>query len=117
VYFVGKPEMSSLTQTVSISGLRYDIETEAILQKTATWLDFSTFRDLIASESILGVTAATDRVRGLLAATLNRTLSPSVSMHGTVESVQGIGVFADVTALHIRTMSDGTLGLTVTDKP
>jgi hypothetical protein len=117
VYFVGKPEMSPLTQTVSIGGLRYDIETEAILQKTATWLDFSTFRDLIASESILGVTAATDRVRGLLATTLNRTLSPSVSMHGTVESVQGIGVFADVTALHIRTMSDGTLSLTVTDKP
>ncbi|HBH79437.1 MAG TPA: hypothetical protein DDY39_06385, partial [Nitrospira sp.] len=102
---------------VSIGGLRYDIETETILQKTATWLDFSTFRDLIASESILGVTAATDRVRGLLATTLNRTLSPSVSMHGTVESVQGIGVFADVTALHIRTMSDGTLSLTVTDKP
>ena len=117
VYFVGKPEISTLTQTVSIGGLRYDIETETILQKTATWLDFSTFRDLIASESILGVTAATDRVRGLLATTLNRTLSPSVSMHGTVESVQGIGVFADVTALHIRTMSDGTLGLTVTDRP
>ncbi|MBX3349549.1 MAG: DUF4403 family protein [Nitrospira sp.] len=117
VYFVGKPEMSSLTQTVSIGGLRYDIETEAILQKTATWLDLSTFRDLIASESILGVTAATDRVRSLLATTLNRTLSPSVSMHGTVESVQGIGVFADVNALHIRTMSDGTLGLAVTDKP
>jgi Domain of unknown function (DUF4403) len=117
VYFVGKPEMSSLTQTVSIGGLRYDIETEAILQKTATWLDFSTFRDLIASESILGVTTATDRVRSLLATTLNRTLSPSVSMHGTVESVQGIGVFADVNALHIRTMSDGKLGLTVTDKP
>ena len=117
VYFVGKPEMSSLTQTVSLGGLRYDRETEAILRKTATWLDFSTFRDLIASESIIGVTAATDRTRSLLATTLHRALSPSVSMHGTVESVQGIGVFADVNALHIRTMSDGTLGLTVTDKP
>ncbi len=117
VYFVGKPEMSSLTQTVSISGLRYDSETEAILQETATWLDVSTFRDLVASESVLGVTTATDRVRSLLASTLNRTLSSSVSMHGTVESVQGIGVFADVKALHVRTMSDGTLTLTVTDKP
>jgi hypothetical protein len=117
VYFVGKPEMSSLTQTVSFGGLRYDPATEAILRKTVAWLDLSTFQDLIASESILGVTAATDRVRGLLATTLNRALSPSVSMHGTVESVQGIGVFADVNALHIRTMSDGTLGLTVRDKP
>lgn len=113
VYFVGKPEMSYLTQTVSLSGLRYDIETEALLQKMVTWLDLSTFRDLIASESVFGVTAATDRVRGLLAATLNRTLSSSVSMHGTLESVQGIGVFADGNALHIRTMSDGTLGLTL----
>ena len=117
VYFVGKPEMSSLTQTVSISGLRYDSETEAILQETATWLDVSTFRDLVASESVLGVTTATDRVRSLLATTLNRTLSSSVSMHGTMESVQGIGVFADVQAFHFRTMSDGTPTLTVTDKP
>jgi hypothetical protein len=117
VYFVGKPEMNFLTQTVSLGGLRYDLATEKLLQKTVDWLDFSTFRDLIASESVIGVTAATDRVRGLLATTLNRALSPSVSMHGIVESVQGIGVFADVNALHIRTMSDGTLGLTVTDKP
>jgi hypothetical protein len=112
-YFVGKPEMSTLTQTVSLSGLRYDLQTEALLQKTVAWLDLSTFRDLITSESILGVTTATDRVRALLATTLNRAFSPSVSMHGTVESVQGIGVFADVNALHVRTMSDGTLGLTV----
>ncbi len=117
VYFVGKPDMSTLTQTVSISGLRYDIETEALLQKTADWLDFATFRDLVASETVLGVTPATDRVRGLLTTTLHRALSPSISMHGTVESVQGIGVFADSTALHVRTMSDGTLDVTVTDKP
>jgi hypothetical protein len=117
VYFVGKPEMSSLTQTVSLGGLRYDLETEALVQTTAAWLDLPTLRDLVASESILGVTPATDRVRGLLATTMNRALSPSVAMHGTVESVQGIGVFADVNALHIRTMSDGTLGLTVAEKP
>jgi hypothetical protein len=117
VYFVGKPEMSSLTQTVSFGGIRYDLETEALLQKTATWLDLSTFRDLIASESILGVTPATDRVRSLLATTLNRALSPSVSLQGTLESIQGIGVFADVNALPIRTMSNGTLSMTVTDKP
>jgi hypothetical protein len=109
--------MSSLTQTVSLGGLRYDLETEALVQTTAAWLDLSTLRDLVASESILGVTPATDRVRGLLATTMNRALSPSVAMHGTVESVQGIGVFADVNALHIRTMSDGTLGLTVAEKP
>lgn len=117
VYFVGKPELSSLTQTVSLSGLRYDFTTETLVQKTVAWLDLSAFRDLIASESVLGVTAATDRMRGLLATTLNRALSPSVSMHGTVESVQGIGVFADVAALHVRTMSDGTLSIVPTGKP
>jgi len=117
VYFVGKPEMSSLTQTVSLGGLRYDIATETLIQKAVAWLDLSEFRDLIASESVLGVTAATDRVRGLLATTLNRALSPSVSMQGTVESVQGIGVFADAKALHVRTMSNGTLSVTIAGKP
>jgi hypothetical protein len=37
-------------------------------------------------------------------------------MHGTVASVQGIGVFADVDALYVRAMSDGTLSLKVADK-
>ena len=117
VYFVGKPEMSSLTQTVSLSGLRYDLATETLIQKTVAWLDLSVFRDLMASESIIGVTAATDRMRGLLATTLNRALSPSITMHGTVESVQGIGVFADAKALHVRTMSNGTLNVTIAGKP
>ncbi|MFO0697723.1 MAG: DUF4403 family protein [Nitrospira sp.] len=112
-YFVGKPEMNSLTQTVSLSGLRYDLATESLLQKTVDWLDLSIFRDLIASETVFGVRAATDRIGALLAAGMNRTLNPSISMHGTVGTVQGIGVFADVKALHVRTMSDGTLGLTV----
>jgi len=37
-------------------------------------------------------------------------------MHGTVASVQGIGVFADVNALYVRAQSDGTVSLTVVDE-
>jgi hypothetical protein len=62
------------------------------------------------------VTTETDRIKGLLAAALNRPLSPTVSMRGTVASVQGINVFADVNALHVQLMSEGTLGVTVGGK-
>ncbi len=34
-------------------------------------------------------------------------------MNGTVSSVQGVGVFADVNALYVRAMSDGALDLKV----
>jgi hypothetical protein len=50
-------------------------------------------------------------MRDLVTKALNRELSPSITTHGTVTSVQGIGVFADVNALHVRMMTDGSLSL------
>lgn len=116
VYLVGKPEINALTQTISFSSLRYDPATENLLQGAPNWFNRSALRELIASEALLEATPAIDRLRDLLTIGLNRTLSPAVSMRGTVASVQGIGVFADVNALYVRVMSDGTASLTVMDK-
>jgi Domain of unknown function (DUF4403) len=117
VYLVGKPDMNALTQTVYISDLQYDRATANLLQTKAAWLYRTTLRELIASEAVMGVTPATDRLREVLTKALNRTVSPTVSMQGTIQTVQGISVFADVNALHVRTMSDGTLTITATGKP
>ncbi len=113
VYFVGTPEMNVLTQTVHIGGIRYDSATEKLLLKKADWIHGSAFRDFISSEAVLGVGPAIDRLRGLFTAALNRSINPTISMHGTVSSVQGVGVFADVNALYVRAMSDGALNLKV----
>jgi hypothetical protein len=115
-YFVGKPEINALTQTVHISGIRYDSATEKLLLKNAGWIYGSEFREFIANQAFLAVTPAIDRLRNLLTTGLNRSVNPAISMHGTVESVQGIGVFADVNALYVRALSDGTLSLEVADK-
>jgi hypothetical protein len=116
VYLVGKPEINALTQTISFSGLRYDPATDNLLKTAPDWFNRYALRDLIASEAFLEATPAINRVRDLLTIGLNRTLSPDISMHGTVASVQGIAVFADVNALYVRAMSDGTLSLKVVDK-
>jgi hypothetical protein len=116
VYFVGKPEINALTQTVHISGIRYDAATEKLLLKNADWLYRSEFREFIASRAFLAVTPALDRLSNLLTTGLNRSVNPAISMHGTVASVQGIGVFADVNALYVRALSDGALSLKVADK-
>jgi hypothetical protein len=115
-YFIGKPEINALTQTVHISGLRYDSATEKLLLKNAGWIYRSEFREFIASQAFLAVTPAIDRLRNLLTTGLNRSVNPAISMHGTVASVQGIGVFADVDALYVRAMSDGALSVKVADK-
>lgn len=117
VYFAGKPEMNALTQTVHISGLHYDFATEKLLMKNAGWLYHSPFRDFIASETVLEVAPAIDRLRDLLATALNRPVSPAISMHGTVASVQGIGVFAGDKALYVRVLSDGTVNVKAVGKP
>ena len=118
LYFVGKPEMNTLTQSVQIGGLRLDLDSEQFLQKSGPdWLDRSSVTDLVMREVVLGVTPAIDRMRDLVTKALNRELSPTITTHGTVTSVQGIGVFADVNRLYVRVMSDGTLTLKVDGKP
>ena len=118
LYFVGKPEMNMLTQSIQIGGLRLDHDSEQLLQKEGPdWLYHSSIRDLIATETVFGVTSATDRMRNLLTKAFDRTLSPAITMQGSTSSVQGIGVFADVNSLYVRVMSDGSLNLKVEGKP
>ncbi|HEX5647935.1 MAG TPA: DUF4403 family protein [Nitrospira sp.] len=117
VYMIGKPGMNVLTQSVFIGDLYWDSATEKRLLEVASWLHSASFRALVAEQAVFGVTPETDRIKGLLTSALNRPLSPTVSMHGTVASVQGINVFADVNALHVQTMSEGTLSVTVGGKP
>ncbi|MBS0182024.1 MAG: DUF4403 family protein [Nitrospira sp.] len=117
LYFVGKPEMNMLAQSVQIGGLRLDLDSEQLLQKSGPdWLAGSSISELVTGETVLGVTPAIDRMRDLVTKALNRELSPTITTHGTVTSVQGIGVFADANALYVRMMSEGSLNLKVNDK-
>ena len=110
--------MNMLTQSIQIGGLRLDHDSEQLLQKEGPdWLYHSSIRDLIATETVFGVTSATDRMRNLLTKAFDRTLSPAITMQGSPSSVQGIGVFADVNSLYVRVMSDGSLNLKVEGKP
>jgi hypothetical protein len=113
VYMIGKLGMNVLTQTVFIGDLYWDPATEQVLRDVASWLHNSSFRELVAEQTVFGVTPNTDRIKRLLVAALNRPLSPTVSLRGTVASVQGINVFADVNSLRVQLMSEGTLGVTV----
>jgi hypothetical protein len=113
VYMIGKPGMNLLTQTIFIGDLYWDPATEKLLPEVASWLHNASFRELVGDQAVFGVTPETDRIKSLLAAALNRPLSPTVSMRGTVASVQGVNVFADAKALRVQVMSEGTLGVTV----
>ena len=114
VYLIGKPEINPMIQAVYLSGLRYDLGTTHLLQKTAPhWFNDAPLQETIAPDIALGVTPMLDRIRDSLRTGLNRTLTPTVSMQGTVTSMQGIAVFAERDALHVHAMSDGTLNVMV----
>ncbi len=118
VYLIGKPEINVMTQAVYLSGLRYDLGTTRLLQTTAPhWFNDAALRETIAPDIALGVTPTIDRIRDSLRTGLNRTLTPTVSMQGTVTSMQGIAVFAERDTLHVRMMSEGTLNVMVGNKP
>lgn len=118
VYLIGKPEINTMTQAVYLSGLRYDPGTTHLLQTTAPdWFNDAPLRESITPEVVLGVTPMIDRIRDSLRTGLNRTLTPTISMRGTVTSMQGIAVFSDVDALYIRSMSTGTLNVDASSEP
>lgn len=118
VYLIGKPDINVMTQALYLSGLRYDRGTTHLLQKTAPhWFNDAPLQETIAPDIALGVTPMIDRLRDSLRTGLNRTLTPTVSMQGTVTSMQGIAVFAERDALHVRAMSDGTLNVMVNSEP
>ncbi|MBX3327667.1 MAG: DUF4403 family protein [Nitrospira sp.] len=118
VYLIGKPEINAMTRAVYLSGLRYDLGTTHLLQTTApAWFNNAPLRETLAPEIVLGVTPMIDRIRDSLRTGLNRTLTPTVSIQGTVTSMQGIAVFADVDALYVRTMSNGTLHVIASSEP
>ena len=115
-YMIGKPGMNVLTQTVFIGDLRWDDATEKVLLEVASWLHNASFRELVGDHSVFGVTPSTDRIKGLLTAALNRSLSPTVSLRGNVESVQGVNVFAAADGLHVQAMSEGTVSVAVGER-
>ena len=118
LYLIGKPKINVMTQTVYLGGLRYDLKTAQLFQAGAPdWLYHAPLREVITPEIMLGVKPMVDQWRDLLQTGLNRTLSPIVSMQGTVTSMPGIAVFADVDALHVHAVSDGTLSVTVDRTP
>ena len=109
--------MNMLTQSVQIGGLRLDQDSEQLLAKSGPhWLARSSVIELVMDEVVLGVSPAIDRMRSLVTKAMNRELSPAITTHGTVTSVQGIGVFADMNALYVRMMTDGSLSLKVDGK-
>ncbi len=112
-YFLGKPRLNSMTQTLYFENLRYDAATAQQLGKSAKWLFHSSFRGFIAAEAVVGVTQATKKMQNLIAPVLNQRLSPDLVMRGKLSSFQGIGVFADTAALQVRVVADGTLNLEV----
>ncbi|MDF0672948.1 MAG: DUF4403 family protein [Nitrospira sp.] len=118
VYLIGKLEINTMTQAVYLSGLRYDLGTTQLLQTSApAWFNDVPLRETITPEIALGVTPMIDRIRDSLRTGLNRTLTPTVSMQGTVTSMQGIAVFADIDVLHVRAMSNGTLNVIASNEP
>lgn len=118
VYLIGKLDFNPMTQAVYLGGLRYDLGTTHLLQTTAPdWFSNAPLQESITPEIVFGVTPMIDRIRDSLRTGLSRTLTPTVSMQGTVTSMQGIAVFADVDALYVRTMSNGTLNVMASSEP
>lgn len=118
LYLIGKPEINTMTQTVYLSGLRYDLKTAQLLQDGAPdWLHHAPLREVITPEIMFGVKPMVDHWRDLLQTGLNRTLNPTVSLQGAVTSMAGIAVFADTDALHVHAVSDGILNVMADSEP
>lgn len=111
VYLIGTPQLNMLTQTLYFDSLRYDFETGQMLEKSAEWLARSTFREVISTEAVVGVSSVVKQVQDLLAPAMNYRLNQALLLQGKLASVQAIGVFADTKGLHVQVMAEGKLNV------
>ena len=104
---------ATLNQIVSLSNLEYDIHTKNIVLKTADWLYHDSLKEFLRVNGRFDAHQVLDRAKTRLQTGMNRQVSDGVGLSATMDSLQGLGIFAAPDTLFVRVRLDGSATLTV----
>jgi uncharacterized protein DUF4403 len=114
LYLYGRPQLESISQTLTVPDLDYTVETKDLLTKVAAWLLDAQIRQLLRSKAQWDLKPTLSSVKAELTAALNHNLGNGVALRGSVDDLEAIGILADGIATHVRLRADGTVSTVVT---
>jgi hypothetical protein len=107
LYTVGRPVIDTLTSTLSMPDLEYDVGTSNLLVGGLAWLGGPTITDFLRSNVRINLAPVIEQGRVLLEKNLNRQLAPGVELHAQVSVARVLGVRAAPHALLARGVATG----------
>ena len=113
LYLYGRPQLENISQMLSVPDLDYTLETKDVAMKAASWLLDNQIRDLLRANARWDLKPALSTLRTRLDTALNRDLGNGVTLKGSVDDVEVLGILADGKATHVRVRADGTVSTSV----
>jgi hypothetical protein len=113
VYLRGTPRFHPRKRYFDFPDLDYDLKSGDILLEIADWVSKSGFRNELRKAIKLPIGPKMDGYKEIINKTLNRPLSPYVSLNTRVESFKLLGGYADNEGIVVRVSLDGTATMDV----
>ncbi|HLL93804.1 MAG TPA: DUF4403 family protein [Spirosoma sp.] len=100
IYLRGRPYYDAQTQTISLKDITYDLETENLLQRSASWLLQGTFARTLEKQLTIPVGSYLADMQKLLQERLkNNQLVKGVTINGRIDEIRPDQVYLTPTAL------------------
>lgn len=110
-YLVGTPHLDTLTHTLTVPDLDFDVATADALVRGLAWLRKADLVSQLRERAILPLDPLIDATRALVERALNRDLAPGVRLEGRVRTGRLVDVSVQPRWLVVRAEAYGALGL------
>lgn len=113
VYLVGTPLFDSLSNTISMPDLTFEVKSRNLLLKTANWLLNEKLTKKLKAASVFDMNKLLDQYKVSVNAQLNKQLSATIRMYGGVDEMKVQKLITSPESLFIRVFSSGEVGLQI----
>ncbi len=110
-YLVGTPHLDTLTHTLTVPDLDFDVATSDALVRGLAWLRKADLVTQLRQRAILPLDPLIDATRALVERALNRPLAEGVTLEGSVRTGRLLDVSVQPRWLLVRAEASGALAL------
>ena len=112
-YFVGTPQIDTLTRMLSVPDLDFDVATANALVSGLAWLKKGDLVAELRQRARIPLAPLLDETRGKVESAINRQLADGVHLSGRVQTGRILDVSADPRWFVVRAEATGSLGLAI----
>lgn len=113
LYLVGTPVLDASSGDVTVPDLGFSVSSRNVLLESAAWLLRGTFPGRVRRFVRWNVDGATEPLVALADRILDRQVTETVRMEGTVSSIRMLGIAADEDGFVVQSRGEGSLGFQI----